>query len=56
MVQGLASCLIDRGFDAATVKAALLDENFDEDAFWMGWGGPAGDALGDELGLEELED
>ena len=56
VVQGLAGCLIDRGVDEAAVKAALLDENFDEDAFWMGWGGPAVDALGDELGLEELED
>jgi hypothetical protein len=56
VVQGLADCLIGRGADAAAVKAALLDENFDEDAFWMGWGGPAVDALGDELGFEDLED
>jgi hypothetical protein len=53
VVQGLAVCLIDRGLDEAAVKAALLDKNFDEDAFWMSWGGPAVDALGRALGWKE---
>jgi hypothetical protein len=55
-VQALADCLIGRGFDEAEVKEALLDENFDEDAFWMGWGGPAVDALGEALGFEDSDE
>jgi hypothetical protein len=45
VMQEVAACLVDRGYPGAAVKAVLESEDFDEDAWWMRYGGPAVDGL-----------